>query len=443
MPQISSIISLTITKIGHEGDGLGEYLGRNVIVAKTAIGDEISCVITHINGDRIHAQLQEILKPGAVRVAAPCQYYNNCGGCSLQHISANAYKDFKLGLLTNALNQYNIPLPAQINWFTVGEHSRRRAFLQFDKSGKLGFFKQQSHDVINIKQCLILEEALELQLFKLQQLSSQLPLDITGWMLTNTANGLDIIMHSGDKISKNDSKIFTTLAGFVKQTNQDTKHKIARLAWQRGKKLLPVITVTQPILQFGGRNITLPEEYFLQASQAGQTAILNALLPWVAEGAKLLDIYSGIGVYSFALADKASQISAYEIAPKMIDAMERNINDHKLGNKISAYCRDIDSFPLGREELFKFDTAIINPPRAGAAKQVALLGAAKLQKIIMVSCNSHTFASDAKILHQLGYKLSQLSVIDQFYYSNHLEQVGLWKQEDYSLHNTIWSSTIA
>ena len=352
-----SIIETTITRIGLEGDGVGEYEGLHVIVPKTAIGDRVSCQVKYTTKDRIHADLGAVLEAGAGRVSPPCSYYEACGGCGLQHIDADGYKDYKLGLLTAALQNNDIPLPHEISWFSVGESSRRRAFVRFDKNPhpnplpkgegayRLGFYEHQSHKVINIEQCLILEKELEDLLAPLKKISINLSVsvDIEGWMVTATDGGIDLALHSGDKKIKNESQIFSSLAAFAKANN------IARILWKRGERIVPVITITKPVLNIGGRDLPLPGEYFLQASKAGQVAILDAVTASVDEGANMLDLFSGLGIYSFALADKAKRVAAYEIAAEMVEAMEGNIRAHNLGDKISAYCRDIETYPLGRD----------------------------------------------------------------------------------------------
>lgn len=429
--QPGETIETTITRIGNEGDGVGEYNGLNVIVPKTAAGDKISCVVKYSTKNRIHADLSSITEASSARVEAPCEYYSTCGGCGLQHINAEEYKNYKLGILTTALKYANIPLPTSIGWVSVGEKSRRRAFVRFDKnnspkgegkSGRLGFYEHQSHNVVNLKHCMILEPELEAMLAPLLQFCIQLSINIEGWSVTNTDNGIDLIMQ-GDYNHKtnNEATIIKKLSEFAKNAG------INRLSWKRGKKNIPVLTIETPYLTIAERKISLPYEYFLQASKAGQDAILEAVIPNVADGAKVLDLFSGLGIYSFALADKAEHISACEISPEMVKSMEKNITSNNLSSKITVYCRDIEKNPLNSQEIAKFDTAIINPPRTGALSQISKLAAARVAKIIIVSCNSQTFARDAKVLHENGYKLKALNTIDQFFYSHHLEQVGVFE----------------
>lgn len=418
--QAGSIIETTISKIGTQGDGVGEYQGSLVIVPKTAAGDKITCKVKYTTGGRIHADLTHIVESSSSRVKAPCEYYTSCGGCGLQHINADTYKSYKLDLLTSAMNYSGFPLPSDIGWKSVGEQSRRRAFIRFDKNGKLGFYEHQSHNVIDIKKCLILDAEIEALLVPLKSLSKNLGMAIEGWMITNTDTGIDLQLHTEEKKVRNEFAIIEVLCRFAKE------NKISRISWKRGSVITPAITLNVPALMIGGMEISLPDEYFLQASKEGQAALLMAVTDNVPAGAKVLDLYSGVGVYSFAIADKVKHVSAYEISQNMIDAMESNIAHHNLTLTIDANCRDIDKYPLGQEELGKFDTVIINPPRTGALRQITAIAAAKVPLVIMVSCNSQTFARDAKILHEGGYSLRTVDAIDQFYYSHHLEQVGVF-----------------
>lgn len=424
MPNAGQQIEVTIERIGTTGDGVGTWQNLHVIVPKTAPGDKINCIVKYTTQNRIHASLVSIIQAGAARTAPPCEYYTNCGGCSLQHITGTEYKNYKLQLLTDALEHAQIAAPANIDWVSTGDKSRRRAFIRFDtRNNRMGFYEQQSHNVVDIENCMILDPVIEMLLAPLKKLSTQLGSELPlleGWMITNTDTGIDLVLHSGNKKTRNEARILEILSRFA------LDNKIARLAWKCGKQNIPVITLSKPLLLIEGREVILPEEYFLQASRKGQDAILSAVNPHIADGAKVLDLFSGVGIYSFALADKASRVSAYEISPEMVDSMEINIRTNKLSDKISAYCHDIEKYPLEFREISKYDTAIINPPRTGALSQVTTLASAKIQMVIMVSCNSNSFTRDAKILCDNGYKLQQLTAIDQFYYSHHLEQVGVF-----------------
>lgn len=417
-----SKLEITIDKIGTEGDGIGSFENFNVVVPLTAAGDKISCEVKYLTKDRIHANLDKIITPSDKRQTPPCVYFNKCGGCNLQHINEHEYRSYKIKLLEDAMRYNDIAIPKDgISWQTVGDASRRRALIRVDKKGNIGFYANQSHNVIDIENCLMLEPDLQNILSPIKNLSKKLYPD--AWMLTLTDTGADIIMIEEKPDKKiNEANIIEQLSTFAHA------NKISRISWKRGNDLINIATIKSPALLINNFNIKLPEEYFLQASKKGQEAITKIVSDNISANSSVLDLFAGIGVYSFAIAEKSRKISSYEISRKMVKAIENNIAANMLSGKISAHLRDIEKDIFTSHELVNFDTAIINPPRTGAKNLSESIAESDIKNVIMVSCNSKTFTRDAKILLDSGFKLLSLHAIDQFYYTQHLEQVGIFKR---------------
>ena len=105
----------------------------------------------------------------------------------------------------------------------------------------------------------------------------------------------------------------------------------------------------------------------------------------------------------------------------MLDALNTGWR-HALGLKrVTTEARDLARNPLAAAELARFQAAVIDPPRAGAEAQTAELAAAKLPVIAAVSCNAATFARDARLLSEAGYRLDWVQIVDQFRWSPHVE----------------------
>ena len=95
---------------------------------------------------------------------------------------------------------------------------------------------------------------------------------------------------------------------------------------------------------------------------------------------------------------------------------------HSRGLKpVTTERRDLFRRPLIKEELSRFDAIVMDPPRAGARAQSEALAASRVGRIAYVSCNPVTFARDAKILLDGGYKLARVVPVDQFLWSPHIE----------------------
>jgi 23S rRNA (uracil1939-C5)-methyltransferase len=146
------------------------------------------------------------------------------------------------------------------------------------------------------------------------------------------------------------------------------------------------------------------------------------------QGEIVADIYAGFGAYSFAIQDLVKSISAFEGDEKMVNLISKNVAANNLGNKIKPETRDLFLNPLTKKELNKFNLAIINPPRNGAAPQVSEISKSALKNLIYVSCNPESFARDATILINSGFKIVSLTALDQFHSTKHLEVVGVFQK---------------
>ena len=80
------------------------------------------------------------------------------------------------------------------------------------------------------------------------------------------------------------------------------------------------------------------------------------------------------------------------------------------------------------EELKKTDVVVFDPPRAGAAEQTAQLARSAVPRVIGVSCNPATFARDARMLIDAGFRLERVTPVDQFLWSAHVELVGVFRR---------------
>ena len=138
---------------------------------------------------------------------------------------------------------------------------------------------------------------------------------------------------------------------------------------------------------------------------------------------KIVDLFAGIGTFALPLAEMA-EVHAVEGDPAMVAALDKASRNTEGLKPIKAEARDLFRRPLEPDE-FKYVTGVvIDPPRAGAEAQMRCLAQTKVPVIAMVSCNPVTFARDAKILVQAGYRLDWIQVVDQFRWSAHVELVG-------------------
>jgi len=223
--------------------------------------------------------------------------------------------------------------------------------------------------------------------------------------LTRSENGIDCAVTGGKPL---DEALRLALPQFIRQ--------FARLTWD-GET---VFTETPPTQSFGTVTVTPPPGSFLQATPDGEAALVAAMKEAVAGARHVVDLFSGAGTFTFPIA-AAAPVHAVEGDRAMIAALDHGTR-HATGiKKVTAEQRDLFRRPLMAEDLAPYDAAVIDPPRAGAEAQVRELAASDVARIGFVSCNPVTFARDAKILTDAGYRLDWVQVVDQFRWSPHIE----------------------
>lgn len=358
----------------------------------------------------------------------PCPHYDECGGCSLQHLDEQTYYSFKQNILQKAITSLGVDTAVAQPIIPVGRYSRRRAEIKVSvrkKMVQLGFYGAKSHDVFDLNVCLVCDDKITALIPQLKAglQSLKKPGAIKAIALTVLDNGLDAIiirqvpLHPSDK----DSLVsFFQQQGIIRLGEKDADDY---------SPVYPLYTLDDPLVTFGKYSVKLPAGAFLQATETGQREITQLVTRYLKPCKKVADLYSGCGTYSFQLIENVPYVSAFEGSEDMVSAMHNAIKQHHLDSRMSATVRDIFKHPLDTETLNHFDGIVINPPRNGASPQIKQIGKSTVGTVVMVSCNPVTFARDAKHLLDCGYRMAEATAIDQFYWNKHLEIVALFVRD--------------
>src|SRR5262249_22574361 len=184
---------------------------------------------------------------------------------------------------------------------------------------------------------------------------------------------------------------------------------------------------TLPVIRIGRAQLVLPPGAFLQATMAGET-ILAGLVEVHCGGARTVaDLFCGVGAFALRLAERARVTAAGNDADA-IAAVRRAAAGTQGRKPLAAQLRDLFRSPLVPAELKRFDAVVFDPPRQGAEAQARALAASAVTTVVAVSCNPVTFARDARILVDGGYRLVRVTPVDQFRYSAHVELVACFKK---------------
>jgi 23S rRNA (uracil1939-C5)-methyltransferase len=198
---------------------------------------------------------------------------------------------------------------------------------------------------------------------------------------------------------------------------------LARVWWRAdGMAPVPAAQRRSIGLRFGSVAVDPPSGGFLQATAAGEAALTAAVVAAMAGAERVADLFAGCGTFGLALGRRA-ELHAVENDVATLAALASAARRAGLGY-VTTERRDLDARPLLVAELKRFDAVLFDPPRAGAKAQAMTLAASAVPTVVGVSCNPATFARDARILVDGGYRLDSVLPVDQFVWSPHVELVG-------------------
>lgn len=321
------------------------------------------------------------------------------------------YRQNKIDSLKKTLQD----LAVNVEFIWVGDASRRRVIFQIDNKNNLGFFKERTKELIEIDEYPLAEKSINLLIKPLKIfLKKQQQNFINQVVVTSYDNGLDIVFRINRKADLNEELKFINFS----------KEHFLNCSFAVKQNLIPLFFSRKNQIFCGDLKLNLEGDIFLQATKSGLEHIINFLRTEISaqkDVKKIADIYSGFGVYSFALYNLKASFSCFEGSQSMVDVIKSNAKNLQLSQKIQAQCRDLYGDPLTAKELAEFDNVIINPPRNGAEPQIKNIAKSKIKSLQYISCNPETFARDAKNLIDLNYNIVNILALDQFYSTNHLE----------------------
>ncbi len=404
---------LTILRVGHRGDGIADGPDGPTYVPGALPGETVE--VEAVPGHPDRRSVLRIERPSAQRIAPVCPHFGVCGGCAVQHWHAAPYREWKRGLVVEALRQAGLDAPVAALIDAHGE-GRRRATFHARRSAhdvlEVGFAAARAHRVIAIDRCPVLAKSLDGALPAAWAIAEALrpnnkSLDIQA---TATDVGLAIDVRGSGPLT---APLTAALARIA------AAHDLARLT--RHGEL--VAQSRAPTLRVGPAIVPLPPAAFLQATAEGEAVLSRLVVAACADAAKIADLFCGIGPFALQLAARA-RVVVVDNDDDALAALKRAAASAPGLKPIEVQERDLFKDPLVATELRRFDAVVFDPPRQGAHAQARALAASGVPLIVAVSCNPATFARDVAALVCAGYRLVNVTPVDQFRYSAHVEIVA-------------------
>jgi 23S rRNA (uracil1939-C5)-methyltransferase len=404
---------LAIDHVGHFGDGVALLTGQNVYVPYTLGGETVD--VADVPGHPDRRRLLAVERASPERIAPFCEHFGICGGCAVQHWQDEAYRAWKRDLVVQMLAQAKLgcEVAPLVDAHGLG---RRRMTLHARRSThdvlKVGFAAANSHDIIPIDRCPILDPGLNGAIEAAWAIAETLvpaakPLDI---QITATDNGLDVDVRGSGPLP---ATMIERLSHIAEQ------HRLARLT--RHGEL--VLMRTPPTIAIGTGRVILPPGSFLQATVAGEETLAALVIEHCGRAKQVADLFCGVGPFALRLAAK-SRVSAFDSDTGAVAALQKAAMATPGLKPVRAEARDLFRRPLVAQELRDYEAVVFDPPRQGAQAQASQLASSKVPLVVAVSCNIVTFARDARILVEGGYKIERVTPVDQFRHTPHVELVA-------------------
>ena len=368
---------LTISRLGHRGDGIADTAAGPVYVPYTLPGEVVTVEPAAGHPDRRH--LVRVDQPSHERSVPICKHFGQCGGCAMQHWSLAEYHLWKRGLVLEALEQAGLIAPVEPLVDAHGE-GRRRAVLHARRGThellEVGFTAPRAHHIVAIDSCPILSPGLDGAVQAAWAIAEILkpaikPLDIH---VTATDSGMDVDVRGSGPLSSGRTTMLANLAD---------KHRLARLT--RHGEL--VAQRAQPLLKVGRAQVPLPPGAFLQATAAGEAALARLVIAHVGGAKRVADLFAGIGTFALRLAESA-RVSAADLEASAMKALERAAATTSGLKPVETQTRDLFRRPFMAAELKAFDAVVFDPPRQGAEAQARELAKSKVATVVAVSCDA-------------------------------------------------------
>jgi 23S rRNA (uracil1939-C5)-methyltransferase len=347
-----------------------------------------------------------------------CPHYGTCGGCQLQHVSDDAARRWKIERFAHALSARGVPRPDDGIAYVLAEGEGRRRLTLHARRDRgilaVGYMAARSHRIARIDACPVAVPALRRAPAIVAALAAAAGrFKAIDAQLTATATGIDCDLRGLDPSPEQRSAL-AALAD---------RHDLARLTLD-GE---PLALRRQPVVRMGRAAVALPPQSFLQATAEGEAALAR-LVSAACDGARrVADLFCGVGPFALRLAE-TMPVLAHDADAASIQALRQAAATTPGLKPVTAQPRDLFRHPLGPQELQAVDAVVFDPPRQGAEAQARALARVRLRCIIAISCDARSFARDARILHDGGWQLTSLAIIDQFRWTTHLEIAALFRR---------------
>ncbi|MCX8001335.1 MAG: 23S rRNA (uracil(1939)-C(5))-methyltransferase RlmD [Anoxybacillus mongoliensis] len=430
----------------HDGAGVAKIDGFPIFVPNGLPGEKAKIKVIKVKKGYGYGRLIELYEPSADRVEAPCTVYKQCGGCQLQHLSYEGqlkakHKQVKEVLARIGKVEHAIVHPV----LGMNDPWRYRNKAQVpvgEREGGLvaGFYKERSHDIIDMESCLIQQEMNDIVVQTVKHICEQY--NIPAY---NEQTHKGVLRHIMARYGATTKEVMVVL--ITRTEELPHKKKVVEAIVERVPSVKAIVQNINPkrtnVIMGEQTHVLWGSEYiydyigdiqfaisarsFYQVNPKQTKVLYEKALEYAELTGKetVIDAYCGIGTISLFLAKNAKKVYGVEIVPEAIEDAKRNAALNGITNVEFAVGEAEVVIPKWYEQGVKADCIVVDPPRKGCDETLLqTIIAMKPKRVVYVSCNPATLARDLRMLEDGGYQTLEVQPVDMFPHTVHVECVA-------------------
>ena len=435
-------ITVTVSSVSSDGSGIAKVMGYTLFIPQTLPEDVAEVLVVKIKSNYGYGKLLKIISPSPHRIKLPCPHFEKCGGCQLMMADYDYQLEIKKGFVKDALLRLGgITANVDIIGADMPFRYRNKMVFPFGKDGIWGFYREHSHDVVPLSDCLLGDEinkdilnaiAKYMKDFGVLAYDEEAHSGIirrvfirntdTEFLVVISANA-DSLPHS-DELIKMLRAVSDKISGIILNVNKKQTNLVL------GNKNIVLWGKNTLLATISGVNYEVSPESFFQVNSKQTEKLYSVALDFadIKDSDTVLDIYCGIGTITLSASKSAKKVIGIEVVEKAIENARQNAKMNGISNA-DFYCGEAEKLvPKLINDGISPDIVILDPPRKGSDEAtLSAIAKAMPKRIVYVSCNPATLARDAKFLQTFGYEIRKVTAVDMFPHTAHIETVSVFK----------------
>ncbi|AGC90219.1 23S rRNA (uracil(1939)-C(5))-methyltransferase RlmD [Staphylococcus warneri] len=447
----NDVLTGQVVDLTHEGHGVVKIDRYPIFIPNTLIDEKIEYKVIKVKKNFAIGKLIKVITESDARVEPPCIYYYKCGGCQLQHMSYQAQLNMKKEQVVNLFHR-KAKFTNTVIKDTVGmedpwryrNKSQIPVGLSKDQQPIMGFYRQRSHDIIDMESCLIQDQQHQQVMNDLKQLISELNISVYNektkkgllrHLVVRTGhytNQLMIILVANGKAFKQAESLVDALVRkypnvtSIKQNINDAHSNVIM-----GPQSITLYGEEEIEDQLSEVTFNISDQSFYQINSHQTEKLYQQALDYaqLTGDEIVLDTYCGIGTIAIYMAENARHVYGVEVVPSAINDANQNATKNQLENTTFVCGKAEEVILKWKAEGIRPDVVMVDPPRKGCDETfLETILELNPKRIVYISCNPSTQQRDAHILnHQ--YDLKEITPVDMFPQTTHIETVALFERK--------------